>query len=71
MTTLRQRLAKIEGAADGPKGPPRIIVRYPGDPPYEAPEGDDDNWVVFRVVYDDTPPTREGENEPTTTTDAS
>ena len=50
--TIRQRLAKIEGAA-GPKGPPRFVVLYPGDPEPEALGPHD---VILRVVYDDGPP---------------
>ena len=67
--TLARRLDALESAAGGPKGPPRIVVLYPGDPEYDSPndnDNGDDARIVLRVVYDD-PPTEVHDGIETTT----
>ena len=53
MSRQRARIEKAEQQLK-PKIPPKIIVIWPGqEPPPEQPR---ENRIIFRVVYQDSPP---------------
>ena len=53
MSRQRARIEKAEQQLK-PKIPPKIIVIWPGQEP--PPEQPGENWIIFRVVYQDSPP---------------
>lgn len=53
MSRQRARIEKAEQQLK-PKIPPKIIVIWPGQEP--SPEQPGENRILFRVVYQDSPP---------------
>jgi len=54
MTNLQRRLRKLETRSD-PRGPLRLVVRYPDEEPESDVDENDPNTLVVVVEYVDMP----------------